>query len=528
MNTQATPTRVNAEEPGRVREAAPRDATHASEDGARTWAVALAACALAVAVQTGFSPLSDPDLPNHLALGEWIVAHRAVPFVEPFAWTRAGAPFYAYSWLMQIVMFASLRLAGPLGLHVLAALAGGAVVLAGAAAARALGAKPAASVLFGVASALVAIQSTPFVRPQMIMHIVVPLAWVCVARIRRDERVHPAALVGLVAVSSVAANVHITFPVIAAPLVLLVLEPNFLRDRRLWAAVGAVLLGWLLSPYALVWADVFRLNFEPNVMTKYPAPTGELTPGFIIAPLYGVVLAALPLLALPQLRGSRERAWYGLMWLAGLLVFARMFKGLGPFWWCATPLAIAALGRLPRASSDGIRRAYATLLVAFVAALAVENVKLYGVLSKYEGTAAQRTLPAIKGYAAEPAARWLETHLRAGARGRILTAFNYGSYLGWRLPTLSMSVDGRTIFPDSAALPDANAEHGVAYLGPWKSADVAIVPMTYPVVAALDSSAEWMRIGVASPAEWAPKAVRAGLWVRRGFATRWLAMPPWK
>ena len=37
-------------------------------------------------------PLADPDLPMHLSVGEWIVRHRAVPFLEPFAWTRMGEP----------------------------------------------------------------------------------------------------------------------------------------------------------------------------------------------------------------------------------------------------------------------------------------------------------------------------------------------------------------------------------------------------------------------------------------------------
>jgi hypothetical protein len=79
---------------------------------------------------------------------------------------------------------------------------------------------------------------------------------------------------------------------------------------------------------------------------------------------------------------------------------------------------------------------------------------------------------------------------------------------------LSVSIDGRTIFPDSAALPDAFADHGVAHYGPWRSADLAIVPVTYPVAALLDGDTAWTRIGTAAPAPWAPDAPRAGLWVR--------------
>jgi hypothetical protein len=486
----------------------------------RLWAIALVACAAAVAVQAGFAPLSDPDLPNHLATGKWIVAHRAVPFVEPFAWTRSRAPFFAYSWLVQVVMYLLFHVLGPLGLHLLAGIAAAGVTFAGAAAARALGATPAASVAFGVASAIVAMESTPFVRPQLFMHALVPLAWVCVARIRRDTRPNAPALVALLLVSALAANVHITFPVMAAPLVLLVLEPGWLRDRRLWLAGGAVAVGWLVSPYGLVWPDVFRLNFARNAITTYPAPTGELTPGFVIAPLVGVLLAALPLVALPMMRSARERAWYGAMWLAGLFVFARMFKGLGPWWWCATPMTVLALSRLPRASDEGMRRVYAGLLVVALCASAIPNVRFFGALSRYEIGVDHGALPSIKGYSSEPAARWLERNLREDARGRLLTTFSYGSYLQWRLPTLSVSIDGRTIFPDSAALPDALAEGGRAALGPWKSADLAVVPVTYPVARMLDSAPDWVKIGDARPSEWATNAAPVGLWVRRSWWDR--------
>ncbi|MDB4881364.1 MAG: hypothetical protein JWL95_130 [Gemmatimonadetes bacterium] len=487
------------------------------DDDAVLWMVALCACALAIAVWSGFAPLSDPDLPNHLAMGERIVAHRGVPRIEPFAWTREGAPFFAYSWLAELAMFTVLRMMGPFGLHLLAGAAGAGATLAAAAAARALGAKPASATAFGVASAIVALESTPFLRPQLFMHVVVPLAWVCTARIARSERTSAAPLFALMLVSAVAASVHITFPVVAVPLVLLALGPQPDRDRRLVMAGGAVIAGWLLSPYALAWPDVFRLNFAPNAITRYPAPTGELTPGFIVAPLIGTLLAALPLVALPRLPGARERTWYGLLWLVGLILFARMFKGLGPWWWCTMPMTVTVLSLLPTLSSTATRRVYALLLVACVAALGLPTLRLYGELSRFEGGVGRSTLPSLKGYAAEPAARWLELHMLHGATGRLLTSFNYGSYLEWRLPTLSVSVDGRTIFPDSAAMPDAISERGTVYEGPWMSSDVAIVPVTFPVAARLDADPRWRRIGVAAPAPWATAAPRAGLWVRRSW-----------
>ena len=64
-------------------------------------------------------PFADPDLSIHLATGEWIAKHRAVPFVEPFAWTRPGAPFQAYSWAIEYLYFFLISHFGPAGLNVL-------------------------------------------------------------------------------------------------------------------------------------------------------------------------------------------------------------------------------------------------------------------------------------------------------------------------------------------------------------------------------------------------------------------------
>src|SRR5438477_5452838 len=67
------------------------------------------------------APLDEIDLPQHLATGEWILQHGAVPWTEPFAWTRAGQPYYAYLWLAQVTYFWLMRSFGPWGLHVLEA-----------------------------------------------------------------------------------------------------------------------------------------------------------------------------------------------------------------------------------------------------------------------------------------------------------------------------------------------------------------------------------------------------------------------
>jgi hypothetical protein len=102
----------------------------------------------------------------------------------------------------------------------------------------------------------------------------------------------------------------------------------------------------------------------------------------------------------------------------------------------------------------------------------------------------------------------------------VLTAFHYGSYLAWRLPSYSASIDGRTIFPDSAARPEAYhiAVAGAPPLGPWRSADLAIVPLKFPVAGVLDTARGWRRVAAVDSSARVPLAL--GLWVRDAWWAR--------
>jgi hypothetical protein len=260
---------------------------------------------------------------------------------------------------------------------------------------------------------------------------------------------------------------------------------------------------------------VFALNLGYNAITAGLSPAGELAPGFSVSPFVGVALAALPFLVDARSIRLVERVALGMLWIAGLVVFARYFKGLGPWWWCALPLVVMALRRLPGASDRRVDVSWAILTPLVVLAFTPTNIRLWKVTRVYEGGMESRLLPSLKGFASEPAARWLETHATIPPGTRLLTSFNYGSYLKWRLPALSESIDSRGVFPDSVALPDVPSTSGKRAMGPWESADLAIVPETYPVAEILDQHHAWRRIGTAARAPWAPTAPRVGLWVRR-------------
>ncbi|MFL5574575.1 MAG: hypothetical protein ACJ79S_01170 [Gemmatimonadaceae bacterium] len=493
----------------------------------RTELVLLGALAGAFAALT---PLSDPDLPIHLATGEWIARHGAVPFVEPFAWTRAGAPFQAYSWLPELLFYLALEAAGPVGLRILHGLlvaAAGASVLALGAAARW---RPRTALLVATLHLVVAALLACCARPQILLFSVVPLAWAAAYRLSRGGRAGPT-LAALFAVAALAANSHLLFPLTAAPIALLVA-----RWRRTgpygWtivaAAALAVVAGWLASPYALSWPEVFRLNFAPNALIAYPSPLAEYAPGFGSAVALGVVplVAVLALAALPWglarvAMPGRERALAALYWLVGLLGFALAARALLVWWLLVLPWVGAALEAADdalRGERPAARHGRIVALWALCSLLLVTRLAPIAAAEGSEGTVRSRTLPAPAAPWVDPLAAWLECHARPGARGRLYTVHSYGSYLIWRLPALSPSIDGRTIFADSIAR--AESYRGAwdarpATYGPWAAADVAIVPAHFAAAAVLDSARGWRH---AATVEWS--GVRAGLWVRDAWWAR--------
>ncbi|HEU4565523.1 MAG TPA: hypothetical protein VFS05_12765, partial [Gemmatimonadaceae bacterium] len=310
----------------------------------RAWWLDLALLALLVFLLGAIKPLDDPDLPMHLATGEWIVRHHAVPFVEPFAWTRAGAPYYAYSWLPELLYYLLLRWCGPIGLHVL----DGLMVLAIGASTLALGHvarwRPWVSLAMaaygiGVASMIVA-----SLRPQLLLLSLVPLAWALGYRLLQAERARWPAL-ALCLTCAVAANAHLFFVLTALPLSLYFIVPGASRRRALLmgAAIGA---GWLLSPYALVWPAVFRLNFGYNALLVQPSPVNEFRPGFtsgFFGVTFAIALAAIPWGIGQRIATTAERRMHAVLWLAGLVAFAFAVRLLVVWWLAVLPAAAAAL-----------------------------------------------------------------------------------------------------------------------------------------------------------------------------------------
>src|SRR5471032_715938 len=90
----------------------------ADSQAAMPWIVAAAIYALLMVL--GPRLLADPDTYSHIALGRWILEHRAVPSVDPFSQTMRGQHWVAFEWLSQIAYTSAHALGGWLGVVALA------------------------------------------------------------------------------------------------------------------------------------------------------------------------------------------------------------------------------------------------------------------------------------------------------------------------------------------------------------------------------------------------------------------------
>lgn len=65
------------------------------------------------------SIFDDGDISWHIATGQWILAHGAIPHADPFSFTRAGKPWVPMEWLADLFLAGAYRLAGYAGISAL-------------------------------------------------------------------------------------------------------------------------------------------------------------------------------------------------------------------------------------------------------------------------------------------------------------------------------------------------------------------------------------------------------------------------
>jgi len=76
-----------------------------------SWPLLVAAITFIVLLTRG-GLLADGDTYWHIVAGRWMFQHFAIPTVDPFSYTMAGAPWTAHEWLSEIVFAAAFFLGG--------------------------------------------------------------------------------------------------------------------------------------------------------------------------------------------------------------------------------------------------------------------------------------------------------------------------------------------------------------------------------------------------------------------------------
>ncbi|MEO7635441.1 MAG: hypothetical protein ABIS38_07330 [Sphingomicrobium sp.] len=94
-----------------------------TKGGGFALAFAFAVLLIPAALGSSTTIFNDGDVSWHLATGQWILDHCAIPQTDPFSFTWAGKPWVPIEWLAEVVLAVAHRLAGYSGIAALVTLA---------------------------------------------------------------------------------------------------------------------------------------------------------------------------------------------------------------------------------------------------------------------------------------------------------------------------------------------------------------------------------------------------------------------
>ncbi len=387
---------------------------------ARESGLVLALAVVFLFAVSAFSPavLGDGDTWSHLATGEWMLAHGAVPRVDPFSFSMPGAPWTAHEWLSEILMTVAFRCAGWSGVALLtAAAAAGAALIMGLRVARDLsGVALAVTVGLGVALWLPNLLARPHV-------LALPLAaaWTVGLLEARDRDGAPPVALSLLMI--VWANMHGGFVFGLALIAPFAVEAAAGAPRgarlaalRPWAVFGlAATAAALINPFGVeAFLFPFRLMGVENltrISEWAPQDFGRVGP-MEVALLAVLGFALTRPMATPPVRAAL---------FAGLLAMAlsharhAQLLGLVAPMLLARPIAAAVGAARPRQGRPDVARV--ALAASLAAALAMTALRIAEPVARVDGPSAP-----ISALAAVP------PDLRARS---VLNGYDFGGYLIW-------------------------------------------------------------------------------------------------
>jgi hypothetical protein len=403
----------------------------------RLWAFLAVALPVLAAL---IANLSSVDLTYHLRAGEGILASGAIPRVDEWTFTAAGAPWTDQQWGAQVVLELADRLAGWTGLAILrAALVGvvfGCLFVIG----RRRGLDPRTAALLTLAAFLVSAVALAL-RPQLLGMALFAVVLLLVV----ERRSHPRALWAVPIIVAVWANLHGSF--FLGPLVLGLAWLEDLHDRdpgaRRTLLIGvASAVAACLTPFGpAVWAYAVGLSTNPQVtqrISEWQPTTLRTVPGMLFFASAGAIVVLIA-------RRGRSTAWPTLAWL-GVFFLVGAFAIRGVAWW---PLgAVAAIAGTLVTSSVRTERVDPPLIqrMNIVVAGAIVAVGLV-VLPLWRPIDPGLMAPVgIVGNAPSGITGALRETLRPG--DRLFNPQAWGSWFVFALPTTPIAIDSRIeLFP---------------------------------------------------------------------------------
>jgi hypothetical protein len=198
-------------------------------------------------------------------------------------------------------------------------------------------------------------------------------------------------------------------------------------------------------------------------------------------------------------------------------MFALAVRSLVVWWLLTIPLCALALESVRSSTLPVVRTAQRAIVHAIFAMVTITALETWLDPGLLAGDMSSRFLPSTNAKSIEPLAHWLDCYTRHEVGGRLVTIFNYGGYVPWRVPYLSESIDGRVIFADSVSRPETYffpVRRSVS-LQPWRTADLAIFPVPFPVAGVLDTAQGWHRVAMTVQLEGPARMI--GLWVNEAW-----------
>ena len=388
-------------------------------------------------------PIDDPDIWWRLREGEWIAAHRAVPFVDKFSAFNQGQSWIDYSWLFELVVYFAHRWFGLLGLVALIL----SISLCVAHAARQLIRQfsfPLAAEVLLVALALAAMKPSMTPRPWLISILFFAVELGLIYRARATGK--GTCLWALPPLFMVWANFHIQFVYGLAVVGLLAAEAllftvvetrgwtvarSDLSARHLVVLFLACTASTFVTPYHfLIYKQIFNYMFAQAEVFQFIV---ELHPMFFRTPQDWIVLML-------GLSGAFACGWaHGMRPFSVLLLLMATFLAFRARRdaWVLALVALAVIGEsfgsFRPTGSYRLTKVQATLAI-FAGALVLYLLALGRGITE---TGLEKVVE--EKYPVRAAAYIRDQKLP----GPIFNHYDWGGFLLWSLPSLRVVTDGR-------------------------------------------------------------------------------------